>query len=372
MTDQTTASKAPVPAARGDEPDLDYIEPTIGKVYRILSPANGKYLTGGLIESAETAFHYVFFCTDPTTSKYMISNVRRTEEPTHPGRLLVRTHNGRDQVDPDIAALLPEHLESRNDAIWQLEDAGNGSFRLWMPSAAKYAMVVGDGERYVGLGDKGEGDDLFKLEEVGAFPEVVALSRIKPPEFEAPKLKSYNPPPLYSDPQKCGEVAVPWFVVAQDGGKDDHWRAEHTPYYIIRRWSRWQSDKFDILKKTETRQRTWSVTWGVTKEKAQEIDRTMNMSVTAEAGFGFKGISASVSSTVSYGLSVRTSEKWSESYSKQDGGSYQIGPYANADMAVCDFYRQDVYYLHRSEGQEIYQFPVTFPNSRVGRTYTDK
>ncbi|MFI9423439.1 hypothetical protein ACIG54_07720 [Streptomyces achromogenes] len=358
-------------AARG-EADLDLLKPVIGEIYRIKThDPRGKavYLYGdGYNENAEDAARWVFHCVDPASSKYILCTTKGHPSSGRPGRVLYGQDGFRD-VHADFATL--EYMLTVHN-VWQLEDAGSGKFRLWCYGRSQY-VVIDHGHMTVQLGDKqSDGSDLFELDKVGEYSEVTKLQKYPHKTFKTPELTSMDPPPTYSEQEVAGEVAVPWFLVAQDGGKDDYWRAENTPYYIMRRWSRWYAKNWETLKRTETKQHQWSIVWGVSEEDAKEIDRNLNVSVSAEAGLDIKGFSAKVSTNISYGLNIKTSHRSSKSYSESKSGSYQIGPVNDGDMALCDFYRQDQYRLYRTEGQEIREFPVTVPGTRAGRTYVKK
>ncbi|MEV4943485.1 hypothetical protein [Streptomyces zaomyceticus] len=359
-------------AARG-EADLDLLKPVIGEIYRIKSynPETHKtvYLNGKHYnEEPDHASQWVFHCVDPASSKYLLVKSKAHSSTGEAGEVLYAGNNT-PSVYAEFATV--EFMPDVN-TVWQLEDAGNGKFRLWCYGRSMYVVGKFNYTHYE-LGDKqSNGTDLFELEKVGEYSEVTKLQKYPHKTFKTPELTSMDPPPTYSVQEVAGEVAVPWFLVAQDGGKDDHWRAENTPYYVMRRWSRWYAKNWETLKRTETKQHQWSITWGVSEEDAKEIDRSLNVSVSAEAGLDIKGFSAKVSTNISYGLNIKTSHRSSKSYSESKSGSYQIGPVNDGDMALCDFYRQDQYRLYRTEGQEIREFPVTVPGTRAGRTYVKK
>ncbi|WP_327063505.1 hypothetical protein OG196_01120 [Kitasatospora purpeofusca] len=361
-----------VGTARG-ETDLPLLKPVIGEIYRIKisKPKGGPvYLWGkGYVQEADRAAQWVFHCVDPASNKYILCTAKAPQPSYNPvGSVLYGDKN--DLWIHAAFATEPHLLDVHT--VWQLEDAGNGKFRLWCYGRSLYVVADFNQTQFV-LGDKkSDGSDLFELEKVGEYSEVINLRKYPPKTFQTPELTSMDQPPIYTDQEIAGEVAVPWFLVAKDGDRDDQWRAMNTPYYIVRRWSRWYSKDWETLKRTETRQHQWSITWGVSQEDASQIDQNLNISVSAEAGLDISGFSAKVSTSVSYGLNIKTSQRTSRSYSETKSGNYQIGPVNDGDMAVCDFYRQDQYRFYRAEGQEVREFPVTVPGTSAGRTYVKK
>lgn len=375
----TSTEETAKPESGEEGLQLEYFKPTIGKVYRLASQfpdaAARPYFDGMVCTDAKRAAEFVFHCTDPNSDKYMMAIVT-SKVPSSEGRpgSVVGIFN-------QVAYASPWHVAKERDPkkyVWQLEKAEGGKFRMWNLDEAKYLYWRNPGsgaseDLVVTEKRRTDGADLFALEEVRSFDEVVKISQVKPPQLQSPVLKNYNKPPEY-EPQPnalAGEVAIPWFVVSKDGGQDDEWRAEHTPYYIMRRYSRWHSVGWTIIPAGTTRTHQWSTTEGVTTEDAKEIDESMNVSVTAEAGFAFKGFSASVSTTVSHGLSVKTTKRTTKSYTKSVGGSEKMTA-TDTDRAVADWYQQDVYRLFRTEGQEIRQFPVTLPGTKISRSYSGK
>ncbi|CAM5335903.1 hypothetical protein SALBM135S_05602 [Streptomyces alboniger] len=81
---------------------------------------------------------------------------------------------------------------------------------------------------------------------------------------------------------------MPWFLVEDDHKKSEAWRGENSPYYIIKRWSSWHKKQWKVLAKGISHSHSVTETEGVTESKSTEIDKTLNMSNSAEAGFSSK------------------------------------------------------------------------------------
>ncbi|WP_017601353.1 hypothetical protein [Nocardiopsis lucentensis] len=356
--------------------DLSYVKPREGKIYLLAYKDGGeaKYVARGMYGfEYQEACQVVFFSCDPSTSTFMFSPIAPLpffdgpETRWEPANVVYSGRRGTVGVEDPTAY--------EGNVVWQLEDAGGGYFRLWLLGANAYAWRDDSewemGYPLLGLGDKrSDGADLFYLEELEEFSEVVNLTQVDSPNFRSPELTSLNPPKQYTGEVISGETAVPWFFVKEEGGKSPAWRAENSPYYIIRRWSRWESRDFKVVQKNSTDTHTWSVTYGVTKETGKEVEHTINAGVNSEGGFDVGFISGKISLHLSYTLNIKSYARETQSYSKTDGGSSSVGPYTK-DTALCDFYRQDVFRLYRTEGQQVFEFPVTVPGTKVSRSWPD-
>jgi hypothetical protein len=381
MSEKTAVEReTPIPTAREGESDLAYFNPTVGKIYRFGYDYNGTkcyFDAASLIRTKETAGKFVAHCSDPDTNKYILA-VQKSLDSTRPGTMLSARKKKSGELNIPLTYVHPEDdqqaEEDRQHFIWQFVKAENGKFRMWLLGISAYLYIDVDDEQvhHPELGEKRtDGRDLFFLEEVSEYPDVVNIKKHPVPKFKSPELTSYDEPDEFSKAQISGEAAVPWFLVAKDGDYGSDWRAEHSPYYIMRRWSCWHSRNWEIKKQKTSENHDWEVTWGTTEEKAKRIDENLNISVSAEAGFAFKGFSASVSTSVSHSLNVATSETYTKSYSERKSGSYSAAA-GDHDLAVCDFYRYDTYRLYRATGEEIFDFPVIVPGTRAGRTYPQK
>ncbi|MFG2895276.1 hypothetical protein [Streptomyces sp. NPDC048248] len=353
--------------------------PKIGNVYTLRTQLEGTatYWYGSFMDR-EVSGKYVIHWTDEADSCLILASVAKC--PIKVGddeKLAVTSLPGHilwadpDKQVRDVAVSdIPD--DYRNGGIWRIElSTENDGCILWNRVHAQYVQADGgaDGGTIQFVDDRKEATTFYFDEQPDGFPEVAKLGRLEPPRLAAPELTDYSDPPENTSWQIAGEVAVPYFLIADDHGHDVQWQGEHSPYYIIRRWSSWNKVQWRVHPAHNTELHSWSTTEGTTEESASDVDRTLNVSVTAEASFGIKGFGASVSTTIETGLSVKTSKKWSQSYSKLVSGSYTVGP-AEADLAVGDWFRQDKYRIYRAQGGgDILEFTVTHPGTQVSRTY---
>ncbi|MGP3990793.1 hypothetical protein [Streptomyces sp. 3N207] len=348
--------------------------PKIGNVYTLrMQPEEGysAYWCGNYMDQrpeddpGEDAGKYVIHWADESDSSLLLASVTKIGDDRTPNSLpghILWTDGG--EVTDVSVSDIPD--VDRDGCIWRIEES-NGGCILWNRGSAQYAQSDGNAIGFVD--ERKEATTFYFDEQPGGFPEVAKLGRVEAPRLAAPELTDYSVPPENTPWQIAGEVAVPYFFIANDHGRAVQWQGEHSPYYIIRRWSSWNRVGWKVHPAKVTQTHSWSTTEGTTAEAASEVDRTLNVSVTAEAGFGIKGLSASVSTTIEKGLSVKTSKKWSQSYSKAVSDSYQVGP-TDQDIAVGDWFRQDMYRIYRAQGGgEIMEFTVTRPGTQVSRTY---
>ncbi|MBO8191584.1 hypothetical protein ITI46_07740 [Streptomyces oryzae] len=347
--------------------------PKIGNIYtfRTQQEETAKYWYGNYWDTdSELSGKYVIHWADEADSCLILASVRPVGGGGNfgslPGHVLWADVDN-EQVQDVPVSEIPD--DKRDGSIWRIErSTENDGWILWNRAQAQYAQSHSDTIEFVD--DRKDATTYYFDEQPDGFPEVAKLGRVEPPQLEAPELTDYSDPPENTPWKIAGEVAVPYFLVANDHGHAVQWQGEHSPYYIIRRWSSWHKVKWQVYPAHTTHTHTWATTEGTTKEAASEVDRTLNASVTAEAGFGIKGFSASVSTTIEKGLNVKTSTKWSQSYSKAASGSYQVGP-TDGDLAIGDWFRQDRYRVYRAQGGgHILEFPVTLPGrTPVSRTY---
>lgn len=266
---------------------------------------------------------------------------------------------------------------------WRFEEEPNGSFYIQNRDTYDYlysSVAEGKNSGMVMLSDQ-KGGEAFLWRIIPA-PDAYNSPAVKnarkasynPDYGDPPQQDSLNEPPERTVPRFIGECALP-ALAAKDDGHDLGWKMRHSPYYLLRRYSQWRRTKFATYDGFSEKEHEVTYEWGVTKSTAQEIEESLNMSVTAEAGFSFKGIGASISGTVSYGLSVSTSTQWQESYNKSE--TFRT-IYPNNDgkpYAIADWERRDVYELVRAEHGKtvpddvVLRWEVTVPNVRISRSF---
>lgn len=340
---------------------MDY--PTVGKTYRLLHKNSGNYFGKALdlVEESE-AVVAAFYPTDTDLHRYMWADTKQ-----RPGYLVgvvpAATWPFLEPVAADAAR--PEWV------TFEL-DADGDHFRFWNPDSDHYIRYDADQKLFMAKSEKDPGgDDLFSFEEVDSFVAVVKVEKVDPQTLPTPELTSYDQPPEYQPTPDVltGVSAVPFFLVKKDADHDAAWQAENSPYYIIERHSRWHRVAWEVFPRGKTSVHSWSTVIGVEKEEATEVDEGLNVSVTANAGFSFEGLSAGVSTTVGDSLNVKHTTGTKESFTSTDGHSDTYGPYMQ-DVAIADWLLQDHYRIYRADGEKMIQeFTVTVPDTHVSRTF---
>ncbi|MFC3980517.1 hypothetical protein [Streptosporangium jomthongense] len=360
---------------------MAFTGPAVGKRYKIKHVKSGRYLAHAQLAKGQV-YEYVFYPTsaDPDYFMVLIWGSPHLEcLKSVDGESLFTSLS---PVKPESGGQTENTVQDEKKAIFELEAVGdNFLFRhpdtdtylhSWVRNADFTLLRAGSREQAAG--------DVFALEETGTYDAVVKAweeaKSITGAIPSPPKLTSLNKPAddYPTDPKEgplTGKTVVPWFLVERDGTHNADWQAFNTPYYVIDRHSRWHLEKFQVYANNTTESREWSTTVGVTKTESTEIDRTLNMSVTAEAGFAFEGISAGVSTTVSKGLDVRcvkaTETSWTGTYKE----SKQIAP-VGGDEAIGTWLRHDQYRIYRADGQHLLiPFEVVDPTPHQD-SYTDK
>ncbi|MGW4795306.1 hypothetical protein ACWEPC_23125 [Nonomuraea sp. NPDC004297] len=358
---------------------MAFTGPAVGKRYKIKHVKSGRYLAHAQLIDGQ-ADEYVFYPTSADPDYHMVLIWSRAQLEC------LKSVEG-ESLLISLAPVKPEHKDDftvtdEKEATFELEAVGEHFlFRHPDTDTFLHSQVMNANATLLRAGSREQAsDDAFALEETGTYDAVVKAweeaKSVTGAIPSPPKLTSLDKPAddYPASPEKgplTGKTVVPWFLVERDGTHDSHWQSFNTPYYIIDRHSRWHLEKFQVYANNTTESREWSTTVGVTKSESTEIDKTLNMSVTAEAGFAFEGVSAGVSTTVSRGLDVRcvksTETSWTGTYQE----SKQIAP-TGGDEAIGTWLRHDQYRIYRADGQHLLMpFEVVDPTPHQD-SYTDK
>ncbi|MFC4852942.1 hypothetical protein [Actinophytocola glycyrrhizae] len=215
-----------------------------------------------------------------------------------------------------------------------------------------------------------DGLDMWTLEEVQAFDKVLAVKDQPAPTIKVPKLTDGNQPPQYTEMIEAGKAVVPWTILGDDEGHDIKWRREQSPYVIIRRQVRWKLVGFTGYPANTQEQFGVTTTVGVQEQKTEEIDKTLNISVSREAGMDIKGFSAKARVTVQAGLHIKVGTTTTKSYSESRTYTKTVGPAKN-NFHVAGWIQESVYTWYYADGREFFDYVVADPNRYVASTYPD-
>ncbi|MFE9660706.1 hypothetical protein [Streptomyces sp. NPDC005955] len=199
------------------------------------------------------------------------------------------------------------------------------------------------------------------------------INTVVPP----PNITSYARPNPDTTPEVLlGITALPSPLVQdpQYPGQSRQQAIDH-PWYLVRRYGFYRVGYYYDSTGVDPRTETQTVKVGLTSTNAQEIERTTGISVTSEAGFAFKGLSASVSTTYSQQLRTLTSSSTTQDSEKTISitRTFSSG-YRNA---LSIWYRADRYTVERPPksnpggqfGDVILEWETTLENDTVERSY---
>ncbi|GGW94643.1 hypothetical protein [Streptomyces noursei] len=182
---------------------------------------------------------------------------------------------------------------------------------------------------------------------------------------EVHRLTGYQMPPERTQEYLVGQALVP-YVLVQDGDRLS--QSRNNSYYVLRRYGYWQRvfyyEHAGNSEWTETR----ITTVGLTTRNEQTIERTVSMTVGADAGFAFKGASASISVSVTTGLRVAHTQSEENHYSetREVTRSYLDN---GRKIAEAVWFRADRYSLQRLDGSQVLDWRTADDRSIVNDAY---
>ncbi|MDF3287738.1 RICIN domain-containing protein [Streptomyces silvisoli] len=253
---------------------------------------------------------------------------------------------------------------------WFLHSASGGTFQIaneksqlalnvksysTQPSAPVEQWYLGDAQKWY-------------LEVEDEYKSVLELPDIPDRGIgDIHRMTSYQPTPsAKTDPVEVGVMAYP-FPLVKDSAHDRQRQARENPYYFLRRYGYWErvysyehGGASDYTHSEET-------TVGLTTSNARTVEETTTISVTAEASFGFKGVGASLSSTISHELKVITTHEEVKSHSRtvKLERNYQAGK----RVTEAIWYRSDKYVLERLDGSKVLEWTTRDPNTSIADAY---
>lgn len=206
--------------------------------------------------------------------------------------------------------------------------------------------------------------DLWELEERQTFDEIINLAPVpKAPDYgDIDRLTGFHEPLEKTEPRKLGAVALPHNLVKD---QDRHWKAQHSPYYILTRYSQWTRHGYQVYNDGTKISFDKKVTVGMVTENSTQVKETTGISVTAKAAFEYGGASASIESTVSHSLEVTTEHKTSQSQSVEET-AHLDREITKGDKAITCWYRDNIFVLTRmGTGTEILRWSTRTPETLV-------
>ncbi|MBD3393849.1 MAG: DUF946 domain-containing protein [Chitinivibrionales bacterium] len=143
-----------------------------------------------------------------------------------------------------------------------------------------------------------------------------------------PGLSGLTEPPGETQPH-FGRVMMVPFSVINDTTTSIAWQVENTPFYRVERYQYYTHSDLLYYINNGSSDYVWSeaITTGITEEQSQRFWHSTGISVTANAGFEFKGFSAGVSVTVSQEFGYESSSSISTYNAKTTTKTVTVAPH---------------------------------------------
>ncbi|NEW06365.1 insecticidal toxin [Paenibacillus sp. SYP-B3998] len=207
---------------------------------------------------------------------------------------------------------------------------------------------TGDNALIIGWNYQGSPNQKFSLVKNGSasITPPTKGSFTPAPDFKTDDLNEQLP--MNTTPVITHFTYLPYFMV-----KDPYYNAEQkinkSPYYILVRRQYWEKKTQRILSPSE--KYGYSETIGVSRTDQTSMTETTEISIGADLGFSFKGISAGLSTTVTKSLSVTKSTSTTESKETTRDLSY-TNPF-EYQIAYAKYMLINEYYVTRANGEMI-------------------
>ncbi|MBT2507504.1 hypothetical protein J7I98_16750 [Streptomyces sp. ISL-98] len=252
-----------------------------------------------------------------------------------------------------------------NQQSWFMRPVGDGCFHianvlsggLMAPDSYDPGNTEGN-KGWAGLGQYFQAapeDKLYwwYLEEAHDVPYVQPYRRDNDVLTPTPKMTSRNDP---GDTKKelISRTLVPFLMIDEfhDGSRDYeqtafYRRAGATPYYAIERFGYWKRFNYEAYDSPKQFEKNVDLKYGVVSENTKKVESTTGIEVKLDLGCAFKGVSASISTTLKYELHVSESSSTKTESSKTETTKV-IYP-AGKGFAGTTWVRADEYVLSRVE-----------------------
>lgn len=264
---------------------------------------------------------------------------------------------------------LREPAGKRATQIWVVEDAGDGSQLLRNHVGDRYVSPQGfSGEEAttVQILDLRDGDRrdaqcwvMEVVDEEKRITKLEPVARDVNAIGDDPEVTGYHPPAERTPEVLVAQTVVP-FPLVQDT-REAPWQSHNNPYYLLRRYGYWEQVLYCDHDGQHIFEAKREVTVGLTTSNSSTIERTLGVSVGADAGIECKGVSASIHASMTNELKVATTRskecKYSDTYTLT-----RTFPGDGKRVAHAVWYRGDRYALERLDGSCLLEW----------RTLTDK
>ncbi len=267
---------------------------------------------------------------------------------------------------------LREPADWRATQIWVVEDAGDDYRLLRNHVGDRYVSPQGfSGEeattvQILNLRDDDRRDAQCWVMEVA--DEEKRITRLEPVGRDVdaigddPEVTGYHSPAERTPEVLVAQTIVPFPLVRDT--HDTPWQSHNNPYYLLRRYGYWQRVLYYNHDGKEIVEAKEEVTIGLTTSNSSTIERTVGVTVGADAGFNCKGVSASIHASMTNDLKVATtrSEERKNSYTYTLTRTF---PGDGKRVAHAVWYRGDRYALERLNGSCLLEWETLTDKSKV-------
>jgi hypothetical protein len=250
------------------------------------------------------------------------------------------------------------------DQKWYFKSVADGVYKIVNQKSGKIVGVEGEnhntesGKNLIQWDWTNAPDQKWKFEELNTvtLPDSIKIESLSDiPRFE----KRGQNLPDQTEKVITSYTLLPCIMV------NDSWdirqKIQNSPYYVLMKKEYWRKEFQEDLLAHESKDSEES--WGMNVSNNQEMEEKTGITVTADAGFSFKGVSASISTSISHELKVSRSTKTEKMVSKKTTLKYENpGP---DNISYAKYSRVIEYILHRTDGT-----PVSNPWSVVQQNDT--
>ena len=216
--------------------------------------------------------------------------------------------------------------------------------------------------------DINQDNQQFKLVKRGNITvPSIAASSVDPFDIDFPgnaKIQSLDDvPPSATQPVLVGETLIP-FLFVNDGLQ--HVQVKQSPYYIFRREQYWRREHYYKHNGGSAVTKTITLERGLTQNDAVTIETITSIQISANAGFNYKGITATIAGQVSKSLKVSSTSSTTVMTKRTETISRTYP--AGSEFAEAQWVLVDRYTILRTDKSQVIEWEVLL-NDNV---YEDK
>ncbi|THA77821.1 hypothetical protein [Streptomyces sp. A0592] len=258
-----------------------------------------------------------------------------------------------------------------NSQTFVLRPSGSGYYTIVSHNGGGYASAAPNGSVRLYASPIDGDRHLWSLEFESSYPAVTGAQIGPTTNFltDPPQATSFSrPSPETTTEVLIGATLLPSVLVNDPLFENDRrLQASESPWYIVCRFGFYRLKYFFNNSGVSAVTETQEVKVGVSTNNATEVERTTSISVTAEASYGFKGFSASLSTTYTNQLRTKVSQSTTETTEKTVSVRREFG--RGYESALSIWYPSDRYALQRLDGTTVVQWETIAGDGAIERAY---